>query len=201
MVAKLLLSPKLPAITLINNCNTLTWRLHALTPKVDREGIETSYEYDSMDNQVKVTRFVGTPKEVFTQTLYNLEGRVVAQIDALNNTTYYEYYDDGSRKLVRNALGEETSYTYDADGQMETMTSPAGTTFKYYYDNRGRQIRSTWLNADGTVETTIDETVYDNAGRMTSKTDANGNTTSFTYDASGRLLTVTDALTNVTSYM
>jgi len=41
---------------------------------------------------------------------------------------------------------------------------------------------------------------YDELGRVTSRTDANGNITKYGYDSLGRLTTVTDALSQVTSY-
>ena len=46
----------------------------------------------------------------------------------------------------------------------------------------------------------LNKSTYNAVGWLTSSTDAEGNTASYTYDSMGRVLTVTDALENTTSY-
>jgi RHS repeat-associated protein len=74
------------------------------------------------------------------------------------------------------------------------MTDSRGHTWQYAHDVYDNRTVTTW------PDLTTSSEVTDRLGRVTAKTDQNGNTMSFAYDALGRLLNVTDALGNVTAY-
>ena len=79
-------------------------------------------------------------------------------------SSYYEYYEDGSKKLAQSFLddgsvytesiynedgtGQSFKYTYNSDG-----TRYADTVYDFYINEHGNQMttRETWYNADGSV--------------------------------------------------
>lgn len=65
---------------------------------------------------------------------------------------------------------------------------------QYQYDTLNRQTAVVYPNS------TTAATAYDDAGRVSSRTDLAGKTTQYGYDKLGRLTSVTDALGQVTSY-
>jgi len=72
------------------------------------------------------------------------------------------------------------------------------------YDRMNRPLRKifyVWNNYDLSAQyNSQEEITYDRAGRVKTKSDFEGNTTSFEYDLLGRLTKVTDALGNETGY-
>ena len=74
---------------------------------------------------------------------YDEYGNVVAETNALNYTTTYEYTDpDNPTSMTAeiNAIGDTTKYTYDENGNMEAHIPNSGDTITYVYDELGRII-------------------------------------------------------------
>jgi RHS repeat-associated protein len=92
-----------------------------------------------------------------TYLSYDGAGRVLSQQDANGVTTTFTYYPRGWLKTLTIG-GATTSYTYMAYGMVQTVTDPDNVTTTYGYDN---------------------------AHRLTSITDAQGNSIQYTLDASG----------------
>ena len=67
---------------------------------------------------------------------------------------------------------------------------PGGGTVTYTYDNDYRVISETHEEKDGDISNRICYN-YDHAGNLTSQTDEEGNTTSYTVDAWGRTTHIT----------
>ena len=77
--------------------------------------------------------------------------------------------------------------------QKRSLCNGNGAITRYTYDHKGRMVSKT----DALGHTTSYE--YLN-GLLTKTTDANGNTTAYTYDAHGNMASMTDALGNTTLY-
>jgi RHS repeat-associated protein len=162
--------------------------------QTDREGNTTSFEYDDLGRKVRTT----WPDGSSTATTYDAIGRVTSQTDELGNVTSFSY--GLNRETITDALGGVTVRELDSDGNLIRLTDANGNVTSYAYDKgsefhgEGRLIETSF--ADGTRI----QQAYDDAGRLTTRTDQAGRTTQFGYDSEGRLVSVTDALGNVTTY-
>jgi|GEM_PF-3145620 len=142
----------------------------------------TSYEFDGMGRQVKVTEGEGTTQTRITTYEYDKTGRV-----------FTETVDPAGQGLV-------TTYRYDGSGQaIKVSTGTVGNTeqrvVSYEYDKAGRRIKETVDPAGSAIST---QYRYDNEDRVSRKIDALGNSTWYAYDSAGLLRFTVDALGSVT---
>ena len=132
----------------------------------------------------------------------NLERNKTTQIDRAGNKA--EYYHNGGGQLLReilfsnrnvnpaNAASYVTTHTYNIDGKRLSTTKPSGDRIEFTYDsdnpNRRQQanlleVRKVAVNrsaAQAQLVTTFNyEPIYN---KLSSLTDAKGNTSTFTYD-------------------
>ena len=183
--------------------------------------------------------------EVITRVSYDANGNPVTVTDPKGSVTHYTY--DPLNRLIQREddLGHIWSYTYDANGNRLTSTTPdqQTTTYSYGAYNRlksitypdGKSVAYAW-DGNGNMTTMDDSSFkagwlpthheYDALDRLTSRTDAFGQTVRYTYgDTTGintiiypdyavsgdrtvtyvfndadRLASVTDWLGNTTSY-
>ena len=166
--------------------------------KVDDNGNQTHYEYDTANRlsettDAKGTRFIRTydrasnvievneidvsdlaePNEIFVTTYaYDNLYRLISITDNNSNTTEYRYDSRDNRRLVTDALGNETRYEYDG---LNRLT---------------RTIRD--MDGDGADASDADDITtgrtYDDNSRLIEQTDDNGNTTTYQYDALNRMV-------------
>ena len=175
-------------------------------------GHETDYAYTSAGNLHTVTDPLGHVKTL----AYDTYGQPTSIKDGLNHETTITYDTDGNTTQTTDALSHSTTATYDAIGRTLTATDATGLTSSTTYDALGRV---TSVTAPGSRTTTFayaggsglkvsvtdplshaSTFVYDDAGRVTSHTDANGNTVYFAYDASGNKTGFTDGNGHTTAY-
>ncbi|MBB5774026.1 LamG-like jellyroll fold domain-containing protein [Nonomuraea jabiensis] len=168
-----------------------------LKSTTDPRGYVTSYEYDQLGRQVRVTD--PAPDEGQTAgtwvTEYDMAGEKLATVDPTGARSQATYDD----------LGRQITAT-----QIERKPASAAYTTKMEYDDVGRLIKQTvpgsgtgtkstsfTRNAAGEVETVTDPagnvtTEYDLAGRPVKAVDANDNASVAEYDLAGRKVTVKD---------
>lgn len=96
--------------------------------------------------------------------------------DARGQTTAVWQYHDRNLSTGH----DTTTYTYTKRGDLATLTDPAGNVWRYGYDLLGRR-----LTSDGPDQGRRTMT-YDDAGHLTSSTDARGRTVAVVLDALGR---------------
>ncbi|MFQ5493854.1 MAG: dockerin type I domain-containing protein, partial [Phycisphaerae bacterium] len=143
----------------------------------------TLFEYDGLDRQVRVT----DPKGIKTRTDHDLAGRRVALTED----------EAGSLERI-------TSFTYNRLGQLITQTaqnktsagSPLADQITHFrYDSLGRLLRMVYPDSaedpDNPGCADCVRMSYDDAGRMTDRTDQRGLVTTLTYDKRSLLLTRT----------
>lgn len=119
-----------------------------------------------------------------TYKSYDLRGNVVAECDALGNTTHY-VFDAGSRRTdIIDENGDATHFSYDLLGRLVSLTDPLGNTTHWDYDRLDRTT-SEWVERDGDLSVTRYE--YDVMGNLRSIVDRLGRVRSMEHDALGRL--------------
>jgi RHS repeat-associated protein len=158
----------------------------------------THYEYNKRGQVTKVYDPEGwaAGTQYFTESQYDLGGRLLKVINAKGDYTRYEYDKDGLRIKVTYKQGVggsdiDTTYTYYNNHLLESTTYPGfsgNNTSWNYYDGNGNLTSKT--DAKG-------QTIYytfDNNNRLTNK--QSDQQTVYTYDSRSNLLTVTDSNTN-----
>lgn len=193
-----------------------TYLNNLLASKIDPNGIESRYEYNS-DKTARQTTVVQTgeiksityqPVDAFqmqnaimsdatgaswTYTTNNLNSRVMKKAGPLGKTFDYEYFSDLKLKSVTESGIGKTSYTYDAPGNLKTLQQPGdASTTTFTYNSLGEVLTSSGPAGSAT-------NTYDTKGNLLTDTDTHGVTTTYDYYADGRLKTIKDANNYVTT--
>ncbi|OXM61365.1 LamG-like jellyroll fold domain-containing protein [Amycolatopsis vastitatis] len=150
----------------------------------------TSRTYDPAGNVATTT----DPLSNVTTNTYDQLGRLVqTALPAVGGTTpirHYGYDLDGELLSSMDPTGARTEATYNAQGEQLTSTAVvrqpvnAAYTTTYHYYNEGRTLGAPTavIQPGGQQE----KFQYDNAGDVTSDTDALQHTTTYRYDEAGR---------------
>lgn len=177
----------------------------------------THYQYNAFNQVVqRVQPVVGTlgsgeaGSQVTPTTQYFTDalGRQVAERDANGNLNGKVLDAAGRITREAHADGGNVDYAYNAFGERTQVTDAMGYVTKYAFDQQGRQteiindsLETYALSGDDVVsqgslqiKTKI---VYDQAGRVLSKTNGAGETTSFEYDARGNVIATTQPMGQV----
>ncbi|HWE55247.1 MAG TPA: DUF6531 domain-containing protein, partial [Acidimicrobiales bacterium] len=144
---------------------------------------------------------------------YDQAGNLTGVTDADGNTTHYAYDANHRMTSVTDARGNQTAQlSYDGLGRVAQVTNAAaGTSFYTYFPGR-----TIYQDADGNkwayyfdaeyrLLGTIDPLGaasyigYNSSGLLSTQTNADGDTTSYTYDSSGNNTSITDALGRTTT--
>jgi RHS repeat-associated protein len=152
--------------------------------------------------RISVTRGSGTPSAATWNYVYDPATLgITSQSDPNGHVTTKTYDGSGNLLTSTDALGRETRYTYNSFNEVLTATDPLEVATTNTYDARGNLIaRSTPI---GLSTATTTYTYGDSAhpGDVTSMTDPNGHTSTYTYDAGGDRTSTTDASGDKTKYI
>jgi len=167
----------------------------------DKLGRRTSFQYDDVGR----LRFTYAPDATpgtladnpFTETVYDLAGRVTDTYDELRRRTRVVYFADGTPNGGRRqqsiqvlSTGElVTSYQYDNSGNVRFVTDPRGNTVETQYDTQGRPTKVLYPATDENPATQS-ETKYNVLGQRTETVDMEGKVMRYRYDGLGRLFEV-----------
>jgi RHS repeat-associated protein len=162
----------------------------------DERGYVTTFDYDQLGRQVRVTDPAPSGQTAGTWvTEYDLAGEKLAGVDPTGARSQATYDD----------LGRQITAT-----QIERKPATAAYTTKMEYDDAGRLVKQTapgdnnskvtgfTVNAAGEVTSVTDPATnkttmaYDLAGRLVKSTDPNGNATTAEYDLAGRKIAAKD---------
>lgn len=159
----------------------------------DPRGYVTSYDYDQLGRQVRVTDPAAEGQQAGTWvTDYDLAGEVLATTDPTGARTQATY-DDLGRQVTSTQVERKpstanytTSMTYDDAGRLTKQTAPGSKVTSYTVNPAGEVTAVT----DPLTNTTTKD--YDLAGRLIKTTDPNGNATINDYDLAGRKIATKD---------
>ncbi len=184
-----------------------------LLTSIGSDNVVTSYSYDSAANSPRQHSLTSVTSGGVTQTFqFDSHGRLSSTAtrisSAIENARINFTYDTAGRVAVSDSGGGTTNLFYDERGLLSKVSDPFGnvTTSEYGSDLRisrivdplGQSRSYTWCGCGsltsstdqlGNKTTFTQEYVGPNntIRRMTSFTDANGNTTRYTYDVKGNL--------------
>jgi RHS repeat-associated protein len=166
------------------------------------------YEYGQFSGLSKVTDRNGNRLEFTSEGISSSAGpgirfmrdptgRIEKIIDPSGNTINYRYGTSGDLLSIEDQVGLKTQHTYleSPPHFLETITDPRGKIiFKTRFDAQGRLTSNT-----DALGNTIQKT-YDPATLSESVVDAAGKTTNLTYDDRGNVISVKDPLGAVRSF-
>jgi RHS repeat-associated protein len=174
-------------------------------------GNTTSYLYDALNRQVKVTNAAGDmtlrtydpvsnvktvtkPNGNVTTNTYDALDRLTQVDDSEGRVANFTYDPVGNRLSERDGNGNGTDNTYDTIYRLTDVKDALGKTTHYDYDPVGNLLRLT--DREGNLTTYV----YDDINRRVSMTDALGNLTQYQYDGVGNLTKIIDANLHTTDY-
>ena len=172
----------------LNNKTTYSYDAAGRQTKVkDAVGNETEWILDARGQATKIKRkdipTAGGSETFETEFVYDALGRLTSkrEIDRLN---------------ASNIL--TTSFSYDSRGNLTFRVDAEGSPVRWGYDLANRQTSYERALAIGTsiddfTNSILETASFDASGRMTSVTDDNLNTTSYSYDALSRVFKTTFA--------
>jgi RHS repeat-associated protein len=147
-----------------------------MATQTDAAGNSETYTYDGNSNVISVEERersdLGGPDEIFaTTSVYDGLDRLVSTADNVGNTTQYDYDSRGNRTVETDAENAERRNLYDGINRLVSTI--------HDLDGDG---------ADGDGDDIVVLRSYDDADRVISQTDANGNTTQYAYDPLNRMI-------------
>ena len=148
----------------------------------------TTYQYDTLN---RVTSRTLPGGEVYSYT-YDKLNRVLTATNSSGTVTFT--YDKLNRVTSESFDGRTTRYNYSIAGRTQTTIYPDSTTVIKEYDTRNRLTK---ILKDSV---TVVEYAYNNANQLTSKTFANGVSSTMQYDFANRLSSITTGTMQNTSF-
>ncbi len=155
----------------------------------DANSNTTKYNYDSKHQMIN---WIDANNTMIIENIYDSEGRVVKQYDALKKETLLEYQTNQTKTTDSN--GNITVYHYDDRYRTKQIDYPDGTSIKKHYDANN--------NMDYTIDQDNHQTSYqyDGNGNIVKQTRFDGKYQSYTFNASNQPLQVVDYDGKTTSY-
>ncbi|WP_370623539.1 peroxidase family protein [cf. Phormidesmis sp. LEGE 11477] len=186
-----------------------------LTSVVDEVGQQTLYEVDeTTGNRLAITQVVGQldtssdeTDDLITTYTYTASGLVDTMTDPLGRTMDYDY--DSFGRLAQVTYAKDTAFEaseqfeYDTAGNLSRFVDANGHSTEYIYDAMNRVVTIIEADPDGVagpLTSPVTLFTYDQAGNITSSTDARGNETAYAYDERDRLVRLVDADQQQTLY-
>ena len=156
---------------------------NSTTTFIDQLGHYIVYQYDKLGRHVNTKWYTGTyGSGTLYATIsyaYRFDNLVATTTDQGNHTTTYTYDFLGRQTQISYPGSTSVSYSYDDTNNKVTFTNARNFDTLYWYDwlNRLTKVESEYVT-DSFAATTYQ---YDKVGHLTSVTDAESHTTTFTY--------------------
>jgi RHS repeat-associated protein len=163
--------------------NTRSWtylgELDRMASYTDFLGTKTSYTYDDdLSDNNDASRYEPTIKAVPYAATRSIRIDEVSKDGSLTRSSY-EYYDTLDRLVMTlDPRGHATAYTFKDETTLQLAAQ----------------------RLDITEDALRYTQTYDDYGHLVTRTDAQGNTTTYDYDLTGTLRSMTDALGQITEY-
>ena len=143
------------------------------------------YQY-TYDHRGQVLTVIGPDGHVLQTNTYDVDGRLLQQLDGLQSGAEFCYDLAGNRVKIKTSGGATQELEYDARGNIVGVVDGNQNRTTYRLDNWGRIIGI--VKADGSTEFYS----YNCAGNMVSSTDGEGHTTLYEYGRAGKIIAIQD---------
>jgi RHS repeat-associated protein len=176
----------------------------------DPEGGVTRYDYDTQNRLTRVTDARGV---VIAQNSYDANGRVIEQVGADGGRLRFAYTlvnplaptSPVLQTVVSDPLGNQTTYRFNPTGFLVSVTDALGQTKLLNREPGTNLLLSVGgigsCKVCGISETGSNIFTYDSAGNLITRSDALGNTTTYTYEPIfNKLQVITDPMGNTIRY-
>ena len=146
-------------------------------------GLRYQYNYNPMG---QLTTVIAPNGKVVETNTYDIEGRLISQLDGENSGVTFEYDLIGNKTLIKTKGEGRQSFEYDGRGNIVGIKDGENNETKYILDKWGRIIGIE--KADGSQE----KYTYDFAGNITSSIDGENHKTEYVYNSSSQLIEIID---------
>ena len=185
-----------------NKESTFTYNYNSnnvVTNMAGEEGVKMQLSYGNNSHPELPTAMKTNSNEV-SDISYDERGNVTSvKVRSLDGSATQEtrmtYDADNNLTSTTDPKGNVTRYTYDAAGNLTQVSAPEGASTQIKVDQRGLPVSITSAEHN---ETTLDYNTYGNLTRVENK--AVGQSKTLDYDAASRLTTVSDAVGNTSRY-
>lgn len=185
-----------------NKESTFTYNYNSnnvVTNMTGEEGVKMQLSYGNNSHPELPTAMKTNSSEV-SDISYDERGNVTSvKVRSLDGSATLEtrmtYDADNNLTSTTDPKGNVTRYTYDAAGNLTQVSAPEGASTQIKVDQRGLPVSITSAEHN---ETTLDYNTYGNLARVENK--AVGQSKTLDYDAASRLTTVSDAVGNTSRY-
>lgn len=172
---------------------------NVVTSMTGEEGVKMQLSYGNNSHPELPTAMKTNSSEV-SDISYDERGNVTSvKVRSLDGSATLEtrmtYDADNNLTSTTDPKGNVTRYTYDAAGNLTQVSAPEGASTQIKVDQRGLPVSITSAEHN---ETTLDYNIYGNLARVENK--AVGQSKTLDYDAASRVTTVSDAVGNTSRY-
>ena len=171
---------------------------HLQASSTDALGHATLFAYDGLG---RLTASMNAYGHIAKQA-YDAAGNIASKTDENSNTTAFAYNHLNQMVSATGADGSMTSYSYDAAGNLLSQTDGRGNAALYEYNCLNLPVLRAdpgGISGSSYDERRIERFSYYPDGKLQSKRDKNGVTTSYAYDVYGHV-TSENAGGEITSY-
>ncbi|MFZ6768536.1 hypothetical protein ACO0LM_15870 [Undibacterium sp. Di26W] len=175
-----------------------------LTSRSDLNGFngKTTYQYNASNQLIRQSSPDAAGQQsansAVTAFYYDRAGRQIATRDANGNVNRQRYDANGQLVQETHADSGIVSHAYDAFGNQITLTDANGNHIHYQYDHMGRLVETSsdpvglygfsTGYVTGSTQSLVSRITYDQAGRVTVRSNANAETMHYTYDLRGNVV-------------
>ena len=156
---------------------------------------DNNINYTSYSLQTSPNRIITTDARAHATSYINTDATHYSIVDALGNTTVITSDDQDNPLSVTNAYNKTSSYTWDGYGNKLTETDPYGNITHYAYEPSIHKVTSR-TDANDNLTTFI----YDDKGNLLEMKDPYNKTITMAYDSYGQIVQSTDKNGNITAY-
>lgn len=172
----------------------------------DKEGIKEtsfSYSYELNESGTTLTKTkLDAHGDESIETYDLCSSFLIAKMNALGSQILYEYDNLGRVKTRTNSLGISTTWTYDTANNCATRNYPNGYKKCSYFNGYAEKIKTADYPEIGGEERILSQSGYNTFGQLAFASGVLGDNLKITYkyDAAGQVTTKSDAIGNTTSY-